>query len=175
MTLVLGNIGIPMAFMTLIPMVVLIIPVIVVEYVVSLRYVKGVTASERWKGITVANITTTFIGWPAAWVILVTLQLVTGGGGFQDLNSPIGEILAVTLYGAWLPPYSDGHLVWMVPVATLVLFIPFFFVSVYLERYSLRMRWKDAVRSDVNRFSWVGHVYSYLFLCAAFSALYLHQ
>ena len=163
MIMILANAGVPMIFITLPPMVVLIIPVIIIEFLVSRRLISRISPARRWAGIGFANVVSTFIGWPAAWFVLVLLQMVTGGGGAHGLNSPLGVILSVTQQAPWLIPY-EGDLYWMIPVAMFVLLIPFFFASVYFERFMLRWVWKNAYDKEVVRFSWIGNLYSYLFL-----------
>lgn len=81
MIMILANAGVPMIFITLPPMVVLIIPVIIIEFLASRRLISRISPARRWAGIGFANVVSTFIGWPAAWFVLVLLQMVTGGGG----------------------------------------------------------------------------------------------
>jgi len=160
---ILANAGVPMIFLTLPPMVVLILPVILIEFWVARKTVAPVAQSKRWIGILTANLVSTFIGWPLAWGTLLFLEIVTGGGRAHGLDSPIGAILAVTYQAPWLIPYEE-HLYWMIPAAMAFLLIPFFLISVYSERWILRRMWKDTSREEMIRFSWVGHGYSYAFL-----------
>jgi hypothetical protein len=159
----LANTGVPMIFLTLPPMVVLLIPVILIEVFVAQRRLTGMPRRSLWLGATGANIVSTFIGWPIAWIILVVLQIVTGGGTVHGLNSPLGVVLSVTLQAPWLIPY-ESDLYWMVPIAMGVLLVPFYFVSVYSERYILYWLWKKENRANIRSFSWVSNLCSYLFL-----------
>jgi hypothetical protein len=160
---ILANAGVPMIFLTLPPMVVLLIPVILLEVYASRKRVRKENKKKIWLGITGANIFSTFVGWPIAWIVLVLIQMVTGGGGAHGLDSPIGIILSVTQQAPWLIPY-ESELYWMIPVAMAVLLIPFFFVSVYSERFILKKIWKEEEKSNVIQFSWSSHLYSYGFL-----------
>jgi hypothetical protein len=160
---ILANAGVPMIFLTLPPMIVLLIPVILIEFLAFRNIAATQTIKQKIIGLSVANLFSTFIGWPVAWVILVVLQMVTGGGGAHGLNSPIGVILSVTQQAPWLIPY-ESDLYWMIPVAMTVLMIPFYFVSVYSERWILLKLWKKSERKDVVSLSWRAHIYSYLFL-----------
>jgi hypothetical protein len=58
----------------------------------------------------------------------VLLQLLTGGGSAYGIETLGEKVLAVTWQSAWLIPY-EPELHWMVPVAGLVLLLPFFLVS----------------------------------------------
>jgi hypothetical protein len=144
-------------------MVVLLIPVILLEVYASRNKIRKENKKKVWLGITGANIISTFVGWPIAWILLVFIQMVTGGGGSHGLDSPIGVILSVTQQAPWLIPY-ESELYWMIPVAMTVLLIPFFFVSVYSERFILKKIWKEEEASEIIQFSWSSHLYSYAFL-----------
>ena len=144
-------------------MVVLLIPIILLEVIASQKNIEKENRRQVWLGITGANIFSTFIGWPVAWIVLVLIQMVTGGGGAHGLDSPIGVILSVTQQAPWLIPY-ESELYWMIPIAMGVLLIPFFFVSVYTERLVLNRIWKEEDKADIKKFSWTAHLYSYCFL-----------
>ena len=172
---ILANAGVPMIFLTLPPMVVLLIPVILLEVFAAKKKIEKENRKKVWLGVTGANIFSTFIGWPVAWILLVLLQMLTGGGGAHGLDSPLGVILSVTQQAPWLIPY-ESELYWMVPVAMGVLLIPFFFVSVYIERFILRKVWKTEENDAVKAYSWKAHLYSYAFLiivvvCYAFYSI----
>ncbi len=67
-------------------------------------------------------------------MLLVVIQMITGGGSSYGLNTALTKVLAVTWQAPWLIPYeSDLH--WMIPVSGLVLLIPFFFVSWWSEYF----------------------------------------
>lgn len=160
---ILANAGVPMIFVTLPAMLYLIVPVIVIEFLAGRRLLTEETTKTKWIGLAVANIASTFLGWPLAWVVLVVLQMTTGGGGAHGLDSPIGIILSVTQQAPWLIPYED-ELYWMIPIAMGVLLVPFFFVSVFSERLILIYMWKQSDKSVVRHFSWNAHLWSYGFL-----------
>lgn len=68
--------------------------------------------------------------------------MIAGVGGAFGLDTTLGKVLSVTLQAAWLIPYeSDLH--WMIPVAALVLLVPFFFVSWWSEYYVSKRMLKE--------------------------------
>ncbi len=71
-------------------------------------------------------------GVPLTWLVLFLIQFASGGGGPYDINSLHGKFLAVTLQAPWLMPF-ENQLHWMIPAAMATLFVPFFFVSWWLE------------------------------------------
>ena len=81
------------------------------------------------KASSIANVATTVVGIPLAWLALVVVQLATGGGSAYGLETYLHKFLAVTWQAPWLV-YTDN---WMFPAATLTLLVPFFFVSWWIE------------------------------------------
>ena len=73
---------------------------------------------------------------------MVLIQMLAGGGGAFGLDTTLGKVLSVTLQAAWLIPYeSDLH--WMIPVAGLVLLVPFFFASWWSEYFVSKKMLKE--------------------------------
>ncbi len=163
MASILADAGVPMIFLTQPAMVLLLTPVILIEFLVSLKIILNTSKKKVWSGIIVANVLSTFIGWPIAWLLLVVTQIVSGGGQAYGLDSPLKVIYSITLQAPWLIPY-ESDLYWMVPSAFAVLLVPFFFVSVYAERLTLRFIWKQEPKANVIRFSWLSNFCSYSIL-----------
>ena len=80
------------------------------------------------RAATFANLVSTFLGVPAAWLAMLTLSLFLGGGG-AEFETTWDKVLSVTRDAAWFYPFED----WQLPAAQLVLLVPFFFVSWRLE------------------------------------------
>lgn len=128
-----ANAGVPMIVLVMPALGLSIIPIIAIEALylgrtLALRFPRAA------KTATIANLISTIVGVPLTWMVLVLIQMIAGGGGTFGLDSTLGKVLSVTLQAAWLIPYeSDLH--WMIPVAGLVLLVPFFFVSWWSESY----------------------------------------
>ncbi|HEX4537528.1 MAG TPA: hypothetical protein VH140_11305, partial [Candidatus Acidoferrum sp.] len=84
--------------------------------------------------------------------------------GLSLPDSPIQKIASVTLEAAWLVPYSEHDLYWKVPTAAMVLMIPAFFVSIFLERCVLHFFWHSEPSPERKRFVWRANIYSYALL-----------
>ncbi len=171
---ILANAGVPMIFLALPPMIILLIPIILIEGWSSIGIINGIDRKQIWSGVIRANLFSTFIAWPVAWFLMVVLQMIAGGGAMYGLDSPLKLILAVTIQAPWLIPY-EAELYWMIPVAMFVLLFPFFFVSVFAERYILLKLWKDTSNTSIIRFSWKSHLYSYLFLMIVVALFILYS
>lgn len=169
--MILADAGVPMIFLAEPLMVPLLVPVILIELLVAHKVLTSVPFKKKILPVAVANIGSTFLGWPAAWAILFGVQLCCGGDRAFGLGSPMAAVLSVTLQAPWLIPYEED-LYWMVPVAAAFLLLPFFFVSVYSERLVCHWFLRAEPKPSLRRFSWLSNLWSYLFLLVL-SALWL--
>ncbi|MCI5114724.1 MAG: hypothetical protein D3921_06585 [Candidatus Electrothrix sp. AW1] len=131
-----ANAGVPMIFLAMPALGLSIIPIIIIEAMFLSKKLE-LTTSSAFKTTTISNLVSTIVGIPLTWLLLVLIQMMAGGGGAFGLDTTLGKVLSVTLQAAWLIPYeSDLH--WMIPVAGLVLLVPFFFVSWWSEYFVSR-------------------------------------
>lgn len=128
-----ANAGVPMLFLAMPAFLMSLVPIIAIE---TLYISKGLELplGQSLKTVSISNVVSTIIGIPLTWFLLVLVQMVTGGGGAYGINSVMGKVLAVTWQAPWLIPYEED-LNWMIPVAGLVLLIPFFFASWWSEYF----------------------------------------
>lgn len=128
-----ANAGVPMIFLVMPVFGLSIIPIILIEAIYLSKKLE-IKASSAVKTAIFSNLVSTIFGIPLTWLLLVLIQMLAGGGGTFGLDTTLGKVLSVTLQAPWLIPYqSDLH--WMIPVAGLVLLVPFFFVSWWSEYY----------------------------------------
>jgi hypothetical protein len=136
-----ANAGVPMIFLVMPAMALSIIPIIIIE-AIYLSKKLGLSGKDSAKTVTISNLASTIVGIPVTWILLVVIQMITGGGSAYGLNTALTKVLAVTWQAPWLIPYeSDLH--WMIPVSGLVLLIPFFFVSWWSEYFVSKKLIKD--------------------------------
>lgn len=135
----LADAGVPMIFITLPQMIVLLLPIIAAETVVVVRRTSLPKKRTLW-ATAVANLASTIVGVPLTWGVLLLCELGffsalahTSKFGNNSWNSPIDQAVVTILSAPWLAPVGDTGS-WAVPLATLVLLVPFFFVSVWIER-----------------------------------------
>ena len=131
-----ANAGVPMLFLAMPAFIVSLLPIIAIETLYISKGL-GLTPGQSLKTVSIANLVSTIIGVPLTWLLLVLVQLATGGGSAYGMNSVMGKVLAVTWQAPWLIPYEDD-LGWMIPFAGLVLLIPFFFTSCWSECFILK-------------------------------------
>ena len=141
----------------------LLIPVVGIEWWIA-RRLSGITPAAKIVGVTVANAVSTLAGWPLMWVTLAGLQIKLDPHGLSWPDSPVQKIASVTLEAAWLVPYSEHDLYWKVPTAAMVLMIPAFFVSIFLERCVLHFFWRSEPSAERKLFVWRANIYSYALL-----------
>jgi hypothetical protein len=162
-SLILANAGVPMLMLAFPAAFFLLIPVVGIEWWIA-RRVTGITPAAKIIGVAVANTVSTLAGWPLMWMALVALQIRLDPHGLSWPDSLIQKIGSVTLEAAWLVPYSEQDLYWKVPTAAMVLMIPAFFVSIFLERCVLHFLWRSEPSAERKRFVWRANIYSYALL-----------
>ena len=132
----LADIGVPMIFLTLPLMACALVPVIFVEVWVGKPMLQTSYRRSTWV-FAVANVVSTIIGIPAAWALMLLLELGTGpilGRLFPSSAAPslLEKAAFVILGSPWLGP-AGSDLFWMVPLAAMILLVPSFFASWYIE------------------------------------------
>jgi hypothetical protein len=158
-----ANAGVPMIGIVYPGMGILLIPVIVLEVAV-LRRRLGVPLRRTAVMVTVSNLVSTVVGVPLTWAALVGLQAVTGGGAAgPSFDTLVGKLLAVTWQAPWMLPY-EADLYWMVPVATLVLLVPFFFVSWLIEYHVSRPFMREVDHAELRLSVLAANLMSYALL-----------
>ncbi len=130
-----------MIVLTLPAMVVALVPVIVIEGLLCKKWL-GMTTRQALGSNALSNLASTIVGVPLAWAILVglefgTMGMVNASPALQNWNSPIATAVSFVLTSAWIGPV-EGSQDWMVPAATLVLLVPFFFASYFVEYQVIR-------------------------------------
>jgi hypothetical protein len=160
-----ANIGVPMIAVTLPWMVLALVPVILIEgFILARRHTLpfSLAASVMSK----ANILSTFIGIPVTWLVLMLLQMLTGGGTSHGIKTVAERFLAVTWQAPWLIPY-ESELYWMIPAAFLVLSLPFFISSYYLESFIVGKKLNDLPLPSLKQSVLFANLASYALLDAS--------
>lgn len=136
-----ANAGVPMIFLAMPALGLSIIPIIIIEAIFLSKKLE-LAIPSAFKTTTISNLVSTIVGIPLTWLLLVLIQMLAGGGSAFGLDTTLGKVLTVTLQAAWLIPYeSDLH--WMIPVAGLVLLVPFFFASWWSEYFVSKKMLKE--------------------------------
>jgi hypothetical protein len=155
-----ANAGVPMLYLVWPGSWVLFVPIVVVEAIVARRLL-GLAVRRSLALSAVANAASTLVGIPATWGALLLVELVaTSGGKEYGLGTVPRKIFAFTVQAPWLGPY-ENDLDWLIPSAAIFLCIPFFFVSVLIERF---VAWKMAPTcppATVSRWGWRANLLSY--------------
>jgi len=166
MNSVLANAGVPMLFVQM-PLLLIALPVVIAVEAVLCRHWLGVTWRQAWRGAGYANAISTVVGFPILWFTLVIVQMVVGGGRVPKLAEPWFSVYTVTVQAPWLLPF-EGRLYWMIPTACLVLLVPAFFVTVFIERRLYRRTLGETPgRMSVTAATWNMHLVTYGLLFAA--------
>jgi hypothetical protein len=147
----LADAGLPMIAIVWPASAIVFLPVVMVEALVARRLL-GLTFRKSLAVSALANAASTIGGIPVTWALLVLPLL-----GVAFLPDAL-RFLAVPFYAAWLPPIEKA---WPVPLAMAILCVPFFFASVFVERWVARRFLRCLGTLEVGRWSWVANLWSY--------------
>jgi hypothetical protein len=163
-----ANMGLPMIIVVW-PLYWLgLIPITLIEWVVMKKTLNTIPSKILAFKIFIANFVSTLVGIPAIWLCLLIVQMSFPGGGgtFPTLKGTIWPyVLGVTLQAPWLVPY-ESQFYWMIPTAAVVLFIPMFYASYWIES-KLLVRMLRTFGQDsalIKKASWTANKASYVFL-----------
>ena len=109
-------------------------PAIVIEAVVA-RRVLGFGWGRAFRLSTIANLLSTALGVPLTWIILGLPLWLIGAGAATLLgadSSPWAIVFVVPLYAFWLPPFDWAHR-WVIPAVGIVLCVPFYVATTWVE------------------------------------------
>jgi hypothetical protein len=168
-TPLLANIGLPMILLHWPLMLAALLPIILVEAQV-IRHRLPMPYRQAVIGVGRANVFSTIAGVPLAWAVMFLLQM----GVMIPLTSvadkwhwaqdgPVWQVLELLVGAAWLGPGVEKTY-WMVPIASAILLLPCFYLSVMIERKSCLNAWPDHDPEAVRRGVFRANVASYLLL-----------
>jgi len=131
-----ADVGLPTIVLVFPAMLILLIPIIVVEGLLCKKWL-GLTTWQAMKANALSNLVSTIIGIPVAWLLMFLVDfaaalLLFRTGAFDNWHSPLAKIVFVVLGSAWIGPL-EGQGIWFIPAAALILLIPFFFASYWIE------------------------------------------
>ena len=165
------NAGVPMLALVWPTQWIGLLPIVLVEAAVF-QFAGNVPWRQSVWPIAKANLLSTLVGIPLAWLALLVLQFAVSGVVVSAVpadisGSAIIRYLLFPLLAAWAPAGSN----WEIYAAFLILAIPFCAVSVQVEGRYLKSK---LIRHDQKRLfamTKVANVASYLLLCLG--ALYI--
>ncbi len=160
--------GIPMLPFAYPVIIVFLLPVIVIE-AVYIRMRLRTDWKNTFSATAKANLTTLLLGFPLSWLIFLIVELVfymaLAFSGIEDhihwtIAPRVTEFLIVITSAAWMGPVEEK---WAIPVAYVVLLIPSFVLSGFLEARSVSKAGLGPQRL-CRRVIWQANILSYIFL-----------
>ncbi len=165
--------GVPMMALMAVPMWASLLAIIPLEAWVATRRL-GTSWGRSLRVSAIANLVSTVAGVPLTWIVLTVGEL--GLTGLGSAFAPRGHLYPHMLIGEvgermvfffvtspWLYP-DENALYWMVPAAALLLLVPFFFASVWIEyRVARRMLGRDQA-PRILAWAWRANMVSYILL-----------
>jgi hypothetical protein len=148
-------------------------PVIVLEALLIRRWV-SLTHVDAFKGITKANVFSTLVGVPLAWLIMFVAEfafVLLGSAADKrhwNLDAPVFRVVGLIVSSAWIGPEGES-LKWIIPSATAVLLVPCFFLSVWIESKVCVRTWEsldpEVVRRGVFRSNLASYAALFILAC----------
>jgi len=168
-TPILADVGVPMIFLQMPLMVAALVPVVFVEALLVRRWLR-LPRGTVFAGVAVANLASTLLGVPLAWLAMLAVEFIVGlplsltlDHLHSNLNSPVLALLGCVIGSAWLPP-AETQMHWMIPMALTSLLVASFFASVWLERLVCVRWWQTSDATSVRRAVFKANLASYLVL-----------
>lgn len=161
---VFANVGLPMIVVAWPMAIVSLVPVIALESWIVWRNLR-IPRKKAILKMSKANALSTLVGIPLTWIALAAIELglgvlcikLTGGQyGRQWICQGVSRMTSAP----WLGPYAYGwH--WRVPLATLILLLPFFYASYRIEAWCSARGLLPESPARAKRAIWVANVASY--------------
>lgn len=167
----LANAGLPMLLVVWPLSICAILPVIALE-----SWVINRTLNVGWRTaiiqMTKANVLSTLVGIPLAWIASVALDYSLSYFVVEVIGSPfypprsLGDLGRTILSAPWLGGFSTGgH--WRIPVATIALLVPCFFASFWSEAWYVARILSPTAPKEARRAVWNANLLSYIMLLTA--------
>jgi len=154
-----ANIGVPMIFVIAPSSWVLLLLIIPIEAVVGICIMRQPFVALL-KVSAKANAFSTIVGIPITWALLTLIEMIFAGTA-QGVETPLKKIYTITVQSPWLIPY-ESEFRWMGLGAAAFLCIPFFFMSVWCERWIANKNFvDDKSETRVNRWIWTANIVTY--------------
>jgi hypothetical protein len=157
--------GIPMLLFVWPAAWILLVPVILIEALVA-RRVLALPFRRSLRISTVANLWSTFLGIPLTWLAMLAFEYAIGGIATALNIGDIGPVGFLPFSAAWIGPVGRPD-AWLVPAAALVLCVPFFFMSVWVEYRVVRRSFPEEEWPSVKKWSWTAHSFTYAAIAVA--------
>ena len=158
-----ANVGVPMLALAWPAQCLALIPIVLLECELLRRPLKLPFRQMLWP-ITKANLISTLVGVPVAWLVMLTpLMVVSFGFSLLPTSSTIPsfvEYLLLPFTAAWITGTSS----WQIYFAFVVLTVPFCIVSIFLEEGVLRKLLSDRDHSTIHSLTVRANVWSYALL-----------
>ena len=167
-----ADVGLPMILIEWPAVILALGPVILIEAVIYRRQL-GITYRKALYPAGMANLASTFIGYPLAWILrmigecvlgllLMLVASFLGEPSSASTDSIWARLLGVVVGNAWVGDAEKA--LWMLPAASLVGLVPAFFVSVYSEAWVLRRLMRGEDRLTIRALSYRANLASYTLL-----------
>lgn len=153
-----------------VPMIIIMEPLLVFALVAIIPIEAGIatkTLGTDWKKSLfisgIANCFSTVFGVPLTWLVLAFWQLNLGLPNLDVLGEThsIAGKLSHMLNAAPMVVPNSAEYYWTLPAAALILLVPFFFASVFIEYSIARPNVKGISNRQIWKWAWIANTITY--------------
>jgi hypothetical protein len=164
-TPVLANMGLPMVAIYLPLAWLALLPIILIESAYGVRRL-NLPMGRALAAQATANCVSTLVGIPVTWVLLALGQmLLTQWSGWDRVPRPLLLLLSFVLGAPWLGPGAE-QIAWLVPLAVVMLTVPFYAMSVVSEGFVVGQFFRHLPYAVIRRWTVRANAISYTILVA---------
>ena len=162
-----ANAGIPMLVLAWPAQWLAFLPVVLIETALVAQALRVPYRQQIWP-VVKANLLSTLVGVPLAWLAMLALEAGVAGVVFGLLpegaaDAPLMQVILFPFMSAWI----GGSNLWEFQIAFLVLAVPFCLVSIFVEHRWLRQSVSEDQAGALRVAVWRGNVLTYVLLCLA--------
>ena len=158
-----ANVGVPMMALMAVPMWGLLLIIVPLEAYLAEKILSLPRMQSQKLSVT-ANAVSTIAGVPLTWGILVGCEMLASQIPLMKMSwDGSGKFIFFLMTAPWLWPF-ESDMYWMAPGAALLLLIPFFFASFWIEYFTGKMLFRDEDPAKMKLWAWKANCISYAFM-----------
>ena len=159
-TSIYANVGVPTLYLLFPQAIFVLIPIIIIEgYIIKRK--TGLTNEKSYETSALMNAISTIVGIPITWFVILMIQFLIDYLNIDSVtNNPtvVDRGIELLFGSAWLPPSVEN---WELPAAVLVLLIPFFYMSWYVELFIAKKMLVDIESTLLKKIIFQGNIITY--------------
>ncbi|MDR0753472.1 MAG: hypothetical protein LBE95_02285 [Holosporaceae bacterium] len=166
-----ADVGVPTIMLFEPFMILLLIPVIFVEFMIMKRYLQSLPKLKVLKATAISNVCSTLIDFPVTWIMMLIMQflystLLKSALDFFKVEWKKQMQIRYFLEPAWSAPHEHPTNIQMfgIGISLTIMLIASFFMSYWIEHKITSKICKEADVSVIKKSVWQANIASYILL-----------